>query len=133
MNRALVIDDCRALRNVFSRVLVHLELLSADRIDTAQCGPSGMALLSEHDDYDLVISDNIMPNTNLDVLFEAILNHAAQPAIVAIGGALEYAPPPKNPRIVRLPLPARPAEVSAAITEAYARRPTNSKASGENI
>lgn len=118
--RTLIINDEPRLNRFFVRILARSQTGPDAKIDTAEDGPAGIALMQAHEDYDLIITDNIMPNTDFTALMQCIMSYPGRPAIVVNGGALNVAPPAQDPRIVLLPLPATPAEIRGAVSQARA-------------
>jgi CheY-like chemotaxis protein len=125
--RALVVDDEPAIRRLFSRFLA---TLGFDEVDTAEDGPSAARLLGASAAYDLVLTDLIMPNTEIDDLLQMILEHPSGPAVVCGSGAPGYMPHIQDPRIVEIAYPIGPKDLSAAVRAAEARRPPRAGARG---
>jgi len=82
MSRVLVIDDERIIRNLM------VEILEMDGHDVvnADTAEAAVALLKERDDFDLVVSDVVMPGLSGLELLEAVrAQHASLPVLLVTG------------------------------------------------
>jgi cyclic di-GMP phosphodiesterase len=86
MSRILVIDDERVIRDLM------LEILASDGHDVTGAETAGRALslLDEHDDFDLVISDVVMPSLSGLELLETVRAKRASLPVVLVTGAGTY-------------------------------------------
>ncbi|HEV2591608.1 MAG TPA: HD domain-containing phosphohydrolase [Gaiellaceae bacterium] len=86
MSRILVIDDEPIIRNLMVEILEHggHEVVNADTAESA------VTVLEERDDFDLVVSDIVMPGLSGLELLEAVRARRASLPVLLVTGAGTY-------------------------------------------
>ena len=81
-SRILVVDDDSFVAEMLA------EILAAEgyRVDTAEHGKAGLAMLEAHHDICLVISDMNMPEMDVLDFIEAVRNEGSQVPIIILTG-----------------------------------------------
>ena len=121
MSRILVIDDEDVIRGLVTEILE----TAGHEITSAQSAENALALL-EDNEFDLVVSDVIMPGLSGIDLLEAIRARRASLPVVLMTGAGMYdtlgeAPARGAASVVTKPF--AHADLQAAVSGALARRP----------
>jgi putative two-component system response regulator len=86
MSKILVIDDERLIRNLMVEILE----LDGHEVVSADTSESAMSLLEERDDFELVVSDVVMPGLSGLELLEAVRARRASLPVLLVTGAGTY-------------------------------------------
>jgi putative two-component system response regulator len=86
MSKILVIDDERVIRNLMVEILE----LDGHEVVSADTSESAMSLLEERDDFELVVSDVVMPGLSGLELLEAVRARRASLPVLLVTGAGTY-------------------------------------------
>jgi putative two-component system response regulator len=86
MSRVLVIDDERIIRNLMVEILQ----MAGHEVVNADTAEDAVAMLEERDDFDLVVSDVVMPGLSGLELLEAVRSRRASLPVVLVTGAGTY-------------------------------------------